>query len=74
MLQFLLGHSATFLSRRNRRSYICLIFKRSESTIIEIRRHNHCTPNSAAGGDLNGLALRGRDEAALLTAEFGHRY
>ena len=55
-------------------THIRLIFESSKRSIIEVGRNNYRAPDGSTGSDLDRLALGGSDEAALLAAEFGHRY
>ncbi|SDS52631.1 hypothetical protein SAMN04489752_1901 [Brevibacterium siliguriense] len=74
MFQLFLRHSFALLSSRSGSLHIRLIFESPKRSVIEIRGNNYRASDGATRRDLDGLALSGSDEAALLAAEFGHRY
>ncbi len=69
--QILLGDALSLLTCGRRGANVGLIFQRLERTIVELRGYDDCTSTSAAGRDLDGLALRRRDEVGLTVAEVG---
>jgi len=69
--QILVGDALSLLACGRRGANVGLIFQRLERTIVELRGYDNCTSTSAAGRDLDGLALRRGDEVGLTVAEVG---
>lgn len=66
-----MGDTLGLLACGRRSANVGLVFQRLERTIVELRGNDDCTSTSAAGCDLNGLALRRGYEVGLAFAEVG---